>query len=120
MEVRSGRRQLAGGACRQIGISVGQDVQDLRIMRKLPAQHAQEVLQGVQLLQSGRATHTIQADSLLQFLVCDVRRCFCQDRQGLDAMTALRQRRGMFGGSGSDGSRALPEPAPERWAHDAK
>ena len=42
-------------------------------MGKLPAQHAQEVLQRLLLLQRGGTAHAVEADSLLQLFVGDVR-----------------------------------------------
>ena len=41
-------------------------------MGKLPAQYAQEVKQGILLLQHGGTAHAVEANSLLQLFVGDV------------------------------------------------
>ena len=103
-------------AAPKVGISVGQDVQHFRIMGKLPAQQAQEVLQGLLLLQHGGTAYSVEGDSLLQFFVGDVRHCPREDGQRLGASTALRQCRGVFGDAGSG---ALPGACAWDRAHDA-
>src|SRR5450631_3515230 len=93
----SRRSQLSRRPRREIGVSMGKNVQYLGITRELTAQHAQEVLQSVLLLERRSATYTVEADSLLQFLVSEVPSCLCEDGQGFCAVAAFCQCGGMFG-----------------------